>query len=145
MKKSEKGTANVYADLGMQDAGEMLVKAQLATRIAQIIKQGNFTQMQAAAKLGMPQPRLSDMLRGKFRGISEAKMMACLTRLGSDVEIVVRPLRRPKAAGQISVTFAGVRRGGSAISATRRSGRAAPALRLHELAPGYRRVRPKKA
>lgn len=106
ISKIEKGSANVYADLGMPDADEMLVKAQLATRIAQIIKRGKLTQVEAAQRLGMPQPRLSNMLRGRFRGISEAKMMDCLTRLGSDVEIVVKPPHRAKTAGHISVTFA---------------------------------------
>jgi predicted XRE-type DNA-binding protein len=106
LSKAEKGGMNVYADLGMPDADEMLIKAQLATRIAQIIKKGKLTQIEAAQRLGMPQPRLSNMLRGRFRGISEAKMMDCLTRLGSDVEIVVKPAHRAKAAGHISVTFA---------------------------------------
>lgn len=84
MKEIEKGSANVYADLGMTDAGEMLVKAQLATKIAEIIKHRRMTQVQAAELLGMPQPKLSNMLRGRFRGISEAKMLECLTRLGRD-------------------------------------------------------------
>ena len=106
IRKSEKGSVNVYADLAMADADEMLVKAQLASRIAQIIKRGKFTQVQAAERLGMTQPRLSNMLRGQFRGISESKMMECLTRLGSDVEIVVKPPHRAKSAGHISVTFA---------------------------------------
>ncbi len=106
MSKSEKGSVNVYADLGMANADEMLVKAQLASRIAQIIKRGKFTQVEAARRLGIPQPRLSNLLRGRFRGISEAKMMDCLARLGSDVEIVVKPPHRAKTAGHISVTFA---------------------------------------
>ena len=149
MKTSKNTGPNVYADLGMPDADEMLVKAQLATRIAQIIKQGKLTQVLAAERLGMAQPRLSDMLRGKFRGISETKMMACLTRLGSDVEIVVRPLRRAKTAGQISVTFARVRPRASATPATHRpartASRATAALRLRERAPAYRAGGRKKA
>ena len=144
MKKSERGSANVYADLGLPDAGEMLVKAQLATRIAQIIKAGKLTQMQAAAQLGMSQPRLSDMLRGKFRGISEAKMMACLTRLGSDVEIVVRPMPRAKTAGQISVSFARARPPAGVTPTARRAARGSSGMRLHERAPGYRTARRKK-
>ena len=80
----EEGTDNPYADLGYRDAEEMLVKAGLANEIAQIIKSRHLTQQRAAELLGMPQPKLSDMLRGKFRGISQAKMIECLNRLGRD-------------------------------------------------------------
>lgn len=90
----EQGSDNPYADLGRPDADEMLVKAELAHQIAQIIKSRHLTQQRAAELLGMPQPKLSEMLRGKFRGISQAKMIECLNRLGRDVEIVVRKTSR---------------------------------------------------
>ncbi|MFA5915221.1 MAG: helix-turn-helix transcriptional regulator [Burkholderiales bacterium] len=102
----EKGSTNVYADLGYRNAGEMLVKAQLATKIAEIIRSRKLTQLQAAELLGIPQPKLSNMLRGRFRGISETKMIECLTRLGRNIEIVVKPAPRSKAAGSVSVVFA---------------------------------------
>lgn len=86
----EEGSGNPYADLGRPDAEEMQVKAELAHQIALIIKSRHLTQQKAAELLGMPQPKLSEMLRGKFRGISQAKMMECLNRLGRDVDIVVR-------------------------------------------------------
>jgi predicted XRE-type DNA-binding protein len=86
----EQGSDNPYADLGYPDAEEMQVRAGLAHEIAQIIKNRHLTQQRAAELLGMPQPKLSDMLRGKFRGISQAKMIECLNRLGRDVDIVVR-------------------------------------------------------
>jgi predicted XRE-type DNA-binding protein len=85
----EHGSDNPYADLGYPDADEMLIKAQLAREIAQIIKGRHLTQQRAAELLGMPQPKLSEMLRGKFRGISQTKMIECLNRLGRDVKIVV--------------------------------------------------------
>jgi predicted XRE-type DNA-binding protein len=86
----EQGSGNPYADLGRPDADEMQVKAGLASEIAQIIKNRKLTQQCAANILGMPQSKLSDLLRGKFRGISQAKMIECLNRLGHDVDIVVR-------------------------------------------------------
>jgi len=106
--KIEKGSNNVYADIGMPDAGEMLVKAHLAAKIGEIVKQRHLTQQQAAEILGMPQPKLSNMLRGQFRGISEARMLDCLNRLGRDVEIVVRKATRSKhaGAGRTKVVFA---------------------------------------
>jgi predicted XRE-type DNA-binding protein len=82
---------NVYADLGFPDAGEMLVKAQLVVKIAEILRERGWSQQQAAQVLGLTQPKLSRMLRGQFRGISEMKMMDCLVRLGRAVKIVVGP------------------------------------------------------
>jgi predicted XRE-type DNA-binding protein len=106
MSKIEKGSTNVYADLGTAAAEEMLVKAQLAAKIGEIIKLRKLTQTQASALLGMPQPKLSNMLRGRFRGISEAKMLECLTLLGRDVQIVVKTASRSRKTGQLSVRFA---------------------------------------
>ena len=106
MGRIEKGSMNVYADLGVVDAEEMLVKAQLATKIAEIIKLRKLTQRQAASLLGMTQPKLSNMLRGRFRGISESKMIECMTLLGRDVQIVVKPVSRSRKTGHVSVLFA---------------------------------------
>lgn len=79
----EVSSGNVYADLGNLHAEDMLVKAQLATLISSIIKSRRLTQAEAAKLLGMPQPKLSNLLRGQFRGISETKMLECLTNLGT--------------------------------------------------------------
>ena len=98
----EKGSTNVYADLGRADADAMLVKAQLASKIADLIKRRRLTQMAAAELFGMPQPKVSAMLNGRFRGISEEKMMRCLLALGQNVQIVVKPARKGKA-GSLSV------------------------------------------
>lgn len=102
----EEGSGNVYADLGRTDASEMLIKARLAEKIGGIIKARHLTQVQAAEILGLPQPKVSDMLRGKFRGISEAKMMDCLLRLGRDVQIVVKAAPRSRREGRVEVVFA---------------------------------------
>jgi len=106
MSKIERGSTNVYADLGMADAGEMLVKARLATRIAEIIRRRKLKQIDAAKILGLTQPKLSNMLRGQFRGISDAKMLECLTKLGQDVEIRVKTTPRSRMVGQVSLVFA---------------------------------------
>ena len=98
MIEIEKGNTNVYADLGRADADAMLVKAQLTSKIADIMKRRRLTQMEAAELFGMPQPKVSAMLNGRFRGISEQKMMRCLLALGQNVQIVVKPARKGKAA-----------------------------------------------
>lgn len=103
----EESSGNVYADLGMPDAEEMLVKCQLSMKIEEIIKSRRWTQQQAAEVLGMSQPKLSKMLRGQFRGISQAKMLECLNLLGRDVQIVVGPAKRTRArGGRLDVVFA---------------------------------------
>ena len=104
--KSRRKSMNVYADLGVADAEEMLVKAQLASKIAEIIKLRKLTQTQASSLLGMTQPKLSNLLRGRFRGISETKMLECMTLLGRDVQIVVKPVSRSRKTGHVSVLFA---------------------------------------
>ena len=106
MIEIEKGTSSVYQDLGLPDAAEMQVKATLAAKIGEIIKHRHLTQIQASEILGIPQPKLSGMLRGQFRGISEAKMIECMNRLGRDVEIVVRKPSRSRLVGRTSVVFA---------------------------------------
>ena len=105
MVEIEKGAANVYKDLGLPDAAEMEVKAILASEIGEIIKQRRLTQSQASEILGIPQPKISSMLRGQFRGISEAKMLECMNRLGRDVEIVVRKSSTTRSTGCTRVLF----------------------------------------
>jgi len=102
MIEIEKGSTNVYADLGRADADAMLVKAQLASKIAGIMKRRRLTQVEAAGLFGMPQPKVSAMLNGRFRGISEERLMRCLLALGQNVQIVVKPARKGKA-GSLSV------------------------------------------
>lgn len=106
MSKIKSGSTNVYADLGIADAEEMLVKAQLATKIGDIIKRRKLTQVQAAQLLGITQPKLSGLLRGQFRGVSETKMLECLTKLGRDIDIVVKSAPRSRTEGHVSVVFA---------------------------------------
>ena len=102
MIEIEKGSTNVYADLGRAEADVMLVKAQLASKIADLIKRRRLTQIEAAGLFGMPQPKVSAMLNGRFRGISEERLMRCLLALGQNVQIVVKPARKGQA-GSLSV------------------------------------------
>lgn len=101
----EVSRGNVYADLGFPDAESMLVKAKLVTRIAELIEARDLTQSAAAELLDVSQPKLSNLLRGQFRGFSERKLMDFLTKLGSDVQIVVRSGARRGKRGSLSVVF----------------------------------------
>jgi predicted XRE-type DNA-binding protein len=106
MMKITKGSGNVYKDIGAANPEAMFAKAQLVSRIASIIETRGLTQREAAEIIGMPQPKLSNVLRGQFRGVSEAKLMDCLLRLGNDVQIVVKPTKRSASMGSLSVAFA---------------------------------------
>ena len=94
---------SVYEDLKYANADEMLIKARLVTEIADQVKLRRLTQAEASELLGFSQPKLSNLLRGQFRGVSEKKLMECLTRLGRDIEIVVRPAPRSRKEGKITV------------------------------------------
>lgn len=100
------GSGNVYADLGFPNAEEMLVKAKLVMKISEIVRRKGLTQVEAARILGLTQPKVSALFRGQFRGISERKLIDCLTSLGRDVEIVVKDAPKRRAGGKLTVVFA---------------------------------------
>ncbi|WP_375609322.1 MULTISPECIES: helix-turn-helix domain-containing protein [unclassified Bartonella] len=100
------GSSNVYADLGVSDSREMLIKAQLAHKISQILKEKNLTQKQARQLLKMTQPKLSKLLNGEFRGMSKMKMLECLAKLGNDIKIIVNPKEVKTLEGHFEVVFA---------------------------------------
>jgi predicted XRE-type DNA-binding protein len=99
------GSGNVYADLGYPNSEDMIFKARLVAKIAAIIRQRDITQEEAGKLLGLTQPKISKLLKGQFRGISERRLLRCLTRLGRDVEIVVKPTER-SGDGRLTVHFA---------------------------------------
>ena len=101
----QQGSGNIYADLGYTDSEDMAVKAQLVTKIADIIRERGLTQEGAAKVLGLTQPKISKMLKGQFRGISERRLLRCLTKLGRDVQIVVKPAPR-RRDGRLTLLFA---------------------------------------
>lgn len=87
MTETRQGNTHIYQDLGYADADEMLIKAQLVTTIRQTIQAQHWTQQQAAEVLEISQPKLSDLLKGRFRGVSEAKLLECLAKLHYRVQI----------------------------------------------------------
>lgn len=98
-----KGSGNVFADLCLPDAEERLAKANLAHEIAVLL--GESSQKEAAARLGIDQPKVSALLRGQLDQFSTVRLMAFLTRLGQNIEIHVRPAaaRRKNVAGHLLV------------------------------------------
>jgi predicted XRE-type DNA-binding protein len=90
----EESSGNVFADLGLKNPEELLAKAQLVQRIADIIAERKLTQARAAKILGVDQPKVSALLRGKLDGFSTDRLFRFLNALGRDVDIVIRPARQ---------------------------------------------------
>jgi predicted XRE-type DNA-binding protein len=88
-----RSSGNVFADLGLPDAEKLKIKTGLVIEIRRAMKSRNLTQQEAAKLMGITQPKVSDMMRGDFANLSERKLMDCLTRLGYDIEIKVRPAK----------------------------------------------------
>jgi predicted XRE-type DNA-binding protein len=88
-----RSSGNVYADLGLSNAEELKIKTGLVIEIRKAIRHLDLTQQEAAKRMGVTQPKVSGMMRGDLSNLSERKLMDCLTRLGYDIEISVRPAR----------------------------------------------------
>ena len=89
--KVDVSSGNVFADLGLSNPEERLLKAELIRKISEIITNLNLTQVQAAEILGIDQPKISLLIRGRLSGFSTDRLIAYLNKLGSDVEITVKP------------------------------------------------------
>jgi predicted XRE-type DNA-binding protein len=90
----EASSGNVFADLGLPEPDELLAKAELARRICASITERGLTQEEAATVLGVDQPKVSALMRGKLSGFSTDRLFRFLNALGQDVEIVIRSRRR---------------------------------------------------
>jgi len=100
----EESSGNVFADLGLPNPEQELLKANLTLQILRTIKARKLTQAEAGKILGIPQPHVSDLMRGRARAFSAERLMEFLTALGHDVEVRVKRTR--KEHGQVSVVGA---------------------------------------
>ena len=89
----KRSSGNVFADLELADAEKLKIKTGLVAEIRKAIAKQQLTQIEAAKRMGISQPKVSDMMRGNFASLSERKLMDCLNRLGYDIEIKVRPTK----------------------------------------------------
>ena len=96
-------SGNVFADIGVADPDEELAKAQLASRIREVVRRSRLTQVAAATVMGIDQPKVSALLNGRLTNFSSERLMRLLTRLGQDVEIVVKTNPRRRQRGRIRV------------------------------------------
>jgi predicted XRE-type DNA-binding protein len=100
----ELGSGNVFADLGLAEAEKLKIKSGLVIEITRALRRLDLTQEEAGRRIGIPQPKVSRMLRGDFTNLSERKLMACLNRLGYDIEIKVKRAAEP--VGQLTLAVA---------------------------------------
>ncbi|WP_282153938.1 helix-turn-helix domain-containing protein [Ruegeria atlantica] len=89
----ERGSGNVFADLGLKDAPELKLKATIVGQINSIIRNRHLSQTEAAKILGVPQPKISALQNGKLRGFSLEKLLEFMTKLDREVEIGFKKTR----------------------------------------------------
>jgi predicted XRE-type DNA-binding protein len=98
----EVSSGNVFEDLGLHDAPELRVKARLAHQISQILDKRNMTQTKAAGMLGIDQPKVSALVRGRLEKFSIERLCDFLRALGCDVQIQITEKKTP-APGKLTV------------------------------------------
>jgi predicted XRE-type DNA-binding protein len=96
-------SGNVFADLGLPKADDLLAKAELTAKIIEEIQRRRLTQSQAASILGIDQPKVSALKQGHLSGFSIERLMRFLVLLGRDVEITVKHPRKPRVGAKLRV------------------------------------------
>jgi predicted XRE-type DNA-binding protein len=96
-------SGNVFADLGFAEPDEELTKAKLAGLIWHEIERRRLTQVEAAALMGIDQPKVSALLNGRLANFSIDRLMRLLNALGQDVDITIRTKPRNRAHGRTRV------------------------------------------
>jgi predicted XRE-type DNA-binding protein len=101
----ECSSGNVFADLGLPNPEEHLVKATIALAIARTIRERGFTQEQAGAILGLTQPKVSDLVRGRLDKFTLDRLMRYMCKFDYDVTIRFKP--KPKSRGEAVIYVEG--------------------------------------
>jgi predicted XRE-type DNA-binding protein len=96
-------SGNVFADLGLPDAGTRLAKAELARSVAAIIQKRGLTQREAARILEIDQPKVSAITRGRLGDFSLERLLMLVNRLGMDIDIAVSPNPEPSRPPRMTV------------------------------------------
>jgi len=99
-------SGNVFADLGLPDPGERLLKAKLAIKIKELLEQRELTQTSTAKLLGIDQPKVSRLLRGRLSGFSVERLFDFLNRLGYNVEVRISPTSRKNTRAKTHIRAA---------------------------------------
>jgi predicted XRE-type DNA-binding protein len=100
--EAHEGCGNVFADLGLPDSEERLLKAGIVVELRRLIEERELTQVKAAKLVGISQPDLSHLLRGDFDDYSAERLMKMLTAFEQDIEIIMKPHRKAGQRGRIT-------------------------------------------
>jgi predicted XRE-type DNA-binding protein len=96
--RATESSGNVFADLGLPNPEQELLKARLTLEIYSILKDSGMTQVEMAKILGVRQPQVSLLMRNRAGSFSVGRLMEFLTALRRDVEITLRPTRKEHGA-----------------------------------------------
>jgi len=101
-----RSSGNVFADLRLPNAEEKQTKLKLAVALNQVLDRVGLSQVEAARRLSVNQPKISALRNYKLRGFSVERLIAFMTALNCDVDIVIRSKSRSSHPGRVSVRAA---------------------------------------
>jgi predicted XRE-type DNA-binding protein len=102
------GSGNVFADLGLPNPDELQVKAAIANRIEDLIEDAGHTQAQAALRMGISQPDVSNIVRGRLKGYTLDRLIECLLSMGQEIEVRMPRNRVTTGRAGIKISYADI-------------------------------------
>jgi predicted XRE-type DNA-binding protein len=87
----EESSGNIFADLGFDNADEMLMRGKIGIQVVRLLRERNVKQREAAELLGVSQPEVSHLMKGEFQRFSEGKLLMFLKRLDTEITLHIRP------------------------------------------------------
>lgn len=101
----EESSGNVFADLGLEDAEELLTRGKIGIQVIRLLKQRNLKQREISELLGIPQPEVSHLMKGEFQRFSEGKLLIFLKRLDTEITLHLRPRHGGNQTGETVVSL----------------------------------------
>jgi predicted XRE-type DNA-binding protein len=105
----DESSGNVFEDLGFSDANERLAKSELAMRVVEILSRRRLTQVKVGELLGVPQPKISDLMNGRLKGFSTERLIRFLLILGYDVDLQIKRSATNRKHGEYRIVDPGRR------------------------------------
>ncbi|MEG3932670.1 MULTISPECIES: XRE family transcriptional regulator [unclassified Microcoleus] len=101
----EESSGNVFADLGLADADELLARGKIGIQVLRLLKQRNLEQREMSELLGIPQPEVSHLMEGEFQRFSEGKLLLFLKRLDTEITLHLRPRNKGNQSAEIAISL----------------------------------------
>src|SRR5690348_1070934 len=103
--KVTEGSGNVFEDLGLPQPRERQAKATIALHIERLIDAAGWTQAEAAKRMGLAQPDVSNIVNGRLKGFTLERLFVCLSALDQEVQVVIRSHSGTDTENELLVTF----------------------------------------